>query len=237
MTTDLRATLVLDAIRSSLAAVATARGARSLTTDLRDPAVQDEGARNATQILMFTPGLECLTEEWRPAERRENAVLAVRLAADERLLAARGTADQRDRWRARTLTENEMMVLAREVAFMTCEGLPRYVRFEHDRGDGSTPRNPLPHAPGCAKPTPDFYVAEVPAHQWASKDALRHLLNAIERALSTWVALELGDFTDARVTVRLHTGRCPGCNAKIERVGGLVEVAWAGRTLSREYAL
>lgn len=142
-----------------------------------------------------------------------------------------GTDDQRDRWNAKMLPEEELLAIARTVLFKPLEHVPRWKRIETGE------LRHLTHLRlGCNARSVEFSTtpspSEMDAQQWA-------VLNRIKRATETmnrhdWLRM-------AQATCELetteHVARCNLCKATVSRLSASVRVPWAGRTLAREYAL
>jgi hypothetical protein len=161
--------------------------------------------------------------------------------ANRKLVATRGTPEQKQLLEAGFLSHDEILCLAREVAFLTFEGMPRYVRFEHTRHDRDRrTRNPLPHAEGCSRPEPTFDTIKQETLDQFQHAAYHRFEAAAARTAVTWRELELAEaFVGISLEPRLHTGVCPECGGHLERMAVLVKVRWVGQELplSREYAL
>lgn len=185
-------------------------------------------------------GIYC--EPLSPQEERDLANLCA--WQESEALRTHGDASQRQRWLAGVLPESELLEVARrelfrsfvllakrrrmtfadiphpkEAGIWTCLKMPRDVRFivrdSNDLVDWST------------EPNPALTATEhrtLLAIQEASQEAQRHpwLRKAREAA---------------EVQIRGHRGVCKVCRREARDKSALVTVRWAGRTLSREYAL
>ncbi len=202
--------------------------------DVASPYIDIVAAPNRARLEVRACGWPAVIE----ALRVEFLGKKNRISGIEKLVTTRGTPDQITRWRAGRLSEGEIGQIARGVAFVTFEGQSRYVRIEYDRGNGTAPRNPLPHTARCSRPEPSFEVTEQRSLDKTTHDTFQTYQAAAARAMESWKAMELDPyFSWIRVTAKRHAGRCPECGGELDRMAALVEVTWGGRTLSREYAL
>ena len=69
--------------------------------------------------------------------------------------------------------------------------------------------------------------------QWQTVLRLEAALKEVR--VHPWLAPS--SLASVRVCLRVHTGRCSACNHHITQSTAMVEIDWAGRTLSREYVL
>lgn len=145
----------------------------------------------------------------------------------EDLLRAFALPEQLRAWYAGTLPEEDVLDIARRVAFVTFSDFPRYVRLE---------RWDVRHGATCAA---DATVTFADDESWSRaryRDELRKMDRASERSVASWGELS-SYFTIPQITARCHRATCSGCGATTHRNSVLVTVHWAGRPLSREYAL
>ena len=160
-----------------------------------------------------------------------NAAASKHLAWLEAQALAFGTDDQRDRWSAKCLPEDELLALARNELFRPLEGMARWKRIEVGE------IRHLTHMRlGCSGDTIEFHTSTPPAvmdsQQWA-------LLNRIKRAVETinrheWMKR---DEVFCEVLATAHVAECARCKSVVARMSASVRIPWAGRTLVREYAL
>ena len=137
-----------------------------------------------------------------------------------------GSADQKERWHAGTLPEDELLSLARGVLFAPFNDIPRWQMLEPEE---------VHHTRDCrASKAVEFMVVDrvrLTRSEWATLNRISAL---------TIVASDLAFLQDVlafEVKLRCHLARCSACHAEIDGMSALVSVSWAGRTLSREYAL
>jgi hypothetical protein len=155
-----------------------------------------------------------------------------------------GTASQRQRWDEGVLPEAELLDLAREQLFQVLE---RFRRWGKIRGTD------VPHRPTCAM---SFALAGSPGateersraaitfstisvtgldhDEWLRSKAI--IAVASEASNHDWCRRQ-GAIAVFQTDLRTHTAKCAECDASYAAPSILVSVYWAGRTLSREYAL
>lgn len=148
-----------------------------------------------------------------------------------------GTSSQRDRYRDRCLPEPELLLLARGELFRPFALIPRRTR----KGPSAIP-HPTDDAGGwtCTpvngtipiewSTAPDPTLGE---DHWRTLNRIVAATEEVRR--HRWMAMSAP--TCVRVEVREHRGRCLQCGGRMAEPSALVEVDWAGRTLSREYSL
>ena len=143
-----------------------------------------------------------------------------------------GTENQRERWAAQLLPEEEILTLARAELFKGFD-LPRWHTNEVRR----EMRTAIRHSSGqaCATMFPEFEVAEVGELDASAWDALKHLSMLVSTVNQhPWIGL-----TGEPVTLVTfsHWATCPVCGSEVVRSGSKVSIPWAGRTLVREFRL
>lgn len=147
-----------------------------------------------------------------------------------------GTLNQRERWLAKLLPEDELLALARTALFAP---LGEFKRWSNKRdlraGD-------LTHTASCPElvyPAHERSVrfetvpaVELGADEWDVLKAIQHAAQRI--GAHPWL-----EHTKAAAAVesREHRATCEKCGAQAFRAVALVSVPWAGRTLTREYVL
>lgn len=164
-----------------------------------------------------------------------------------------GRPDQRERWEARVLPEDEILFLARNELFKPFDGLPRW-NSRSGRNNATIRWGDVRHKSDCAYRKAKYedwepYVErlknqnairfeatpadELDANRWA---ALKHVMVLARRAsLHPWLATSAGQ--EFAVAPRAHWATCTMCAEEVFKVSALVSVQWAGRLLSREYVL
>lgn len=139
-----------------------------------------------------------------------------------------GTANQRERWAAGVLPDDELCALAREVLFAPFAN-GRLVRWMKIR-----PRDLEHRAPGCqgeiiftTGPCVDLRHGEW--ERYKQIEAVCQTANQHEWTVRSGEAFGLEK--------RFHVAECSGCGGKLALPTVIVRVSWAGRVLSREFAL
>jgi hypothetical protein len=148
----------------------------------------------------------------------QNAKLAARL------LEQRGTASQRERWAVGLLPEDELLALARDVLFAPFAPFARWRKLMS---------SDIVHRQTCNGGTVTFSTrqpADLSAEEWA-------ILKKITTAATAGKALFREHGTTATVDLVEHVGSCFKCKAEVFGRSASVRLEWAGRPLSREYAL
>lgn len=165
--------------------------------------------------------LEALRESESTARRR--------VAAERGFIHEWGTPNQVARIDDGTLPEEELLDVARRIAFLGTR-LQRY-----DTASRLGPKD-IRHRKDCPEAGQEYQLqpieyekldgAELAADQ---HDALESLRGFAPRA----------PFMAPEITLHTHVATCPGCGATAKRPTALVTISWAtaGRTLSREYLL
>jgi hypothetical protein len=147
----------------------------------------------------------------------------------EELLRNYGAPSDLADWRARLMPEDKLLDIARRVAFITFEPMPKYDRLER--------YHLVNHGPSCdGSAKPKFEAGEFLAPPSSLRKAWSKMVAAADRSLASWGDLA-AYFTRPAVVVRFHVATCPTCLATVHRYSALVTVYWAGRPLSREFAL
>jgi hypothetical protein len=147
-----------------------------------------------------------------------------------------GTTNQRSRWAADVLPEDELLALARGELFKGLEHVPRWhgrdVRKElRDRIDV---KHRKARKDGCHV-MPEFDVTvlgDLSAEEWEVHESIKGyaaLLQATEMLKAENREITLQWFT--------HWATCPACEQEVWCSGVKVTIPWAGRSLVREYRL
>lgn len=166
-----------------------------------------------------------------------------------------GTADQRARWDVGVLPDSELVALARGPLFAAFAAIPTRKRMgpmaiAHPRGADHMPTcmyvdSDLPEfSPGKEMRIAEPNTGQIPVN-WSTTPSPEltvvewHALAAVNAAVETtnkhpWLVVAPGGAT---LTTRLHKGECQRCKRQAAEAAALVTIVWAGRTLSREYAL
>lgn len=150
------------------------------------------------------------------------------IAAERQLLELRGTDEQRERYFAGFLPEDELLMLARDLLYAPFAGLRRWAKIH---------QGAVRHRVGCeVKFTSDAGVSfatraaqNMSADEWAMFKTILDIANTVtHRRL---------DSASISVEVIEHIGECRGCHATVSGKSASVRITWAGRELSREYSL
>lgn len=161
-----------------------------------------------------------------------------------------GTDNQRERWAAKALPNDEIALLARVALFSPLEHFVRWQPIGLRQVPHKAPRglamalNPRPWDGVCPTkleggPSLDESIefdtrpeAELSHSEW---EIAKDIIDACGLASRhEWCRRQGVAF---KIELRTHVGRCKACERSIKKPSILVSVQWAGRTLSREYAL
>ncbi len=150
------------------------------------------------------------------------------------LLDSFGNASQRTRWKSDALPNDELVEVARKVAFTAFDNFKRFVRLEeHDVAHDDL----VCHGPDYVNATyasREVGATETETFRWR----LMRFDAACRRSSIIWTDEKLDtQFTFPVVRPRLHIATCPVCKGSATRYSAMVQIAWLGRPLSREYAL
>lgn len=150
-----------------------------------------------------------------------------------------GTPNQRERWAAGLLPEDELLALARAELFKPLEGTRRWRKIEvsHVRHRGEACHAQLL---GDMTPAIRFESADMNAtpaaalshEQWEAFKVVRD--HVVVMQMHEWLRRSGGS---AEVQCQIHRATCTACHQVTERTSAIVRVTWAGRVLVREYAL
>lgn len=145
-----------------------------------------------------------------------------------------GTDNQRERWRAHLLPDDEILQLARAELF---KGFANLVRWNSSdiRRELTQELRGKRHEHGCANDRPELEVADVSeltAEQWDRYKNLGAITDALN--MHPWMFRQKASATISSFT---HWATCLGCGAEVCASGAKVSVPWAGRTLVREFRL
>jgi hypothetical protein len=144
-----------------------------------------------------------------------------------------GTVNQRERWAAKLLPEDELTALARKEIFSPFESLKRWRNLSQREADLA-----IKHNDACQLQAPVTFVSLddvdfLTADEWKVYKLVQACVDATMGAHS-WctdggceVSFKLGG----------HLATCTVCNKAIRFATAMVTVQWAGRTLTREYTL
>jgi hypothetical protein len=172
-----------------------------------------------------------------------------------------GTKNQRERYAAGVLPEDELLILVRQELFrgLDAAGLPRW----HTRDNRKLLEREMRHKPGCANTgNPTWTVHYQPSAVWEVGELaeLDHVgwerwkrIGDEVTYLNTrheWIAPTIRCSCPRANGVTLHSHAlpamrsgcahwltCPECDHEEVRSVAKVSIAWAGRNLTREYTL
>lgn len=159
----------------------------------------------------------------------------LRTYLESKVIDTAGSAGQKDRWLNNVLPEDELKAVARSVLF---------VDFEHQRRWQKMRPSDLVHHRVC--PTLDltgpdrekvtsFLTTDVEGltdGEWQMAQALIGKASDLSRLPENMKAQ-----VRYRTELRSHRASCSICKAALVKPSILISVTWAGRDLSREYAL
>lgn len=146
--------------------------------------------------------------------------------AKREMIEQHGDKNQKERYYAGLLPEEELLAVARRVLFAPMSQFRRYSKIvERD----------IKHDDTCGVGAPvQFFTREVAdgisGQEWHDYRKLHDVVTA------SWQEMPSG--THAVVTIVEHVGHCLDCNHRetVRRAAG-VRITWAGHELVREYAL
>lgn len=162
--------------------------------------------------------------------------------AELAVLRARGSVLQLEAWQAEALPEAILCAMAREVTFAAFERRPRWANISAATADVC-----IVHATTClANSDPTIAFKTVPL------DPMRSAMSADMRATPVPMAWSLSNsqrielrsmlalvaaIPGSSAAVRSHMAACTRCGGVMSSPTVLITIEWAGRSLSREYAL
>lgn len=159
----------------------------------------------------------------------ENVVTWLELHALEQ-----GTENQMERWLAKLLPEDELTALARKEIFAGFDPYKRWQNISELDADNAIRHGDLCDDPDLASA---ILFETKPAYnlthdQWELMKRVQATTEATRK--HAW-CVEGG--CTVRMQPRVHVAVCARCNGSVRYPAALVTVEWAGRTLTREYAL
>lgn len=141
-----------------------------------------------------------------------------------------GTDNQRERFAAGLLPEDELLALARGELYRPFDGLPRWGKYTLVRVAD------IRHTPKCEGHDKDVVfescqAGELSHDEWVAYRALQAARDIA--ALHPWLS------SPGAITLEPmgHFATCTACDAEVCRMSAKVIVKWAGRELVREYVL
>ena len=174
---------------------------------------QAEAARRNEQRRIEREEREKREEEEREKKEREAQALAeARTAQIAEWIAEKGTDNQKGRAALNLLPEDEILDAMRDEAFAALDGFDRYEEIK--KGD-------LGHEEYCASGVSCdvFDAGELTADQFDRFDAIRKAIPS------------------AAVSALVHSCKCQGCDATLDRDSVRVTLTVGSITFSREYSL
>lgn len=139
-----------------------------------------------------------------------------------------GTAREHQLWDQAALPDHDLTRIAREVLFAPFAPIRRRVRMGTNAVHAVT--SPCTGPIGWAsKPCPLTQLAS-----WELETLGKVIEIAAQASEHPWLAPSIHNFS---VEARQNVGICERCSRDASDTSALVSIQWAGRTLSREYAL
>jgi hypothetical protein len=185
------------------------------------------------EVTIAPKRLECRDSRWESvvaalirqrAEVGQDPEVALR---NRSLVILEGSQSQIERFDAGMLPETELQQLARDLLFAP---LASFLRFRQIK------RREIAHTNPCPGEEPTFetrHQVDLTSEQWRNWNALSEGVDAM-RALD--IAGERATLVEA--VPRLHVGWCAACSGgEVVQPSAVVQVAWNGHRLVREYAL
>jgi len=142
----------------------------------------------------------------------------------------RGTASQLARWFGGCLPERELCDIARDELFKPFADLPLRRKMTRFDIHGVAASCPLPDSVQWSVSSRPTLLPE----QWERLEQIRAAADTA--AQHQWLRLS-APADVVQISVRSHSGVCGRCARVKVQQSALVTITWAGRTLSREYAL
>ena len=148
-----------------------------------------------------------------------------------------GTQSQRQRWGVGCLPDEELLFLSRNTLFQPFSLIPRRAKMgpsaiAHPTGDDGRWTCQRPGGvPITWSTTPSPMPLSGP--EWRVVGRIHAAMD--EARKHPW--LRGSPANAVRVALRAHRGACDICGGDVHENAALVEIDWAGRTLSREYSL
>ena len=134
--------------------------------------------------------------------------------------------NQRERFAAGLLPEDELLSLARYELFLPFASFRRWDKID---------AREVKHERGCSGSAEIRFVTQKPANlthdEWAMLKAITTAVGAANNGILA------AHGCTASVELVEHVGRCNGCAAEIFGRAASIRIEWAGRPLSREYTL
>lgn len=153
----------------------------------------------------------------------------------ERKVLELGTDNQRERYRAGVLPDDELLKIARDELFRPFEGIPRWnTREARDAMVGK-----IKHGRTCARRDIRFEIhdiGELTANEW---DVLKKIEVGFKVVLRhPWLVEFIANGTAVpTLRSRAHWLTCATCEGEVVRAQANVSIPWIGVLLVREYAL
>jgi len=162
--------------------------------------------------------------------KRENLVTWLELRALEL-----GTPNQMERWIAKLLPEDELTALARKEIFSGLDTFKRWKNVSEEDADAD-----IKHTGMCEAidTRPPLVFDTLPAYHMTHDewDTMKKIQSIIDTTAKRHVWCADGGCT-IKMKPQAHNATCARCNKGRSYATALVTVEWAGRTLTREYAL
>ncbi len=159
-----------------------------------------------------------------------------RRQAEVQLLKLHGTPNQCERWASDLLPEDELLALARNVLFEPFGVFRRWQKLQ---------LQDVKHEKACSGGHVTFTTrtpSDLTADQWDLYKKIGGVATALtyalhkERKARGGLPYELPGVT-CEISLVEHVGACSHCKADVTGRAASIRIEWAGRPLSREYAL
>lgn len=145
-----------------------------------------------------------------------------------------GTDNQRERWRAMLLPDDELKALVREPLFSGFENLRRWQNLTDVQADEQ-----ISHSGMCRMsnllPAIEFSTEELAKMTHGMWETFKVAQTAADK-LQHHPWFEKGG-SEISLSPRTHVATCAACKGQIHHASVLVTIQWAGRVLTREYKL
>lgn len=175
------------------------------------------------------------TYDHNPSDSERTPCAVCVIATLERTALQLGTDNQRERWQAGVLPEEELLSLVRNELYRPFDGVPRWVKIAgaqtiHSRycreGRLQTKdwETDMTYSAGPA--------TTMPHDDWEAVKQLRE--RAYHASNHLWIRQSGSAFL---VSAREHEAKCKRCGETTLRCSASISVLWAGREIAREYAL
>lgn len=143
-----------------------------------------------------------------------------------------GTDNQRERYAAQLLPEDELTALARTELFKVFGDTHRWKAITKTEVKHSNTGHGCGGADGRHVTFETCDVGELAHDEWENLKLITQMVNLAQR--HTWLVRSGGKVT---IACQSHWASCATCESEVCRSSAKVSIEWAGRILTREYAL